>query len=302
MTTQSLALARQDRPGFAIGAMLAAMGVFAVVDSAAKVLGEAGYPTAQLVFFRMLFGTLPAIVLLRAQGIGWDGLIGQLRTSRWPLHAARAGAGLCAIGFFFAALPHMPLADAVALSFTKVLFLTLLAGPLLGERVGRLRWGATVAGFVGALFIVAPSGAVGGALGPILTLLAAASMSLSMISIRLLSRTEGTPAIVLTYTVVALLASGLVLPFVWVTPSWSSLPLFLAMGLAGGVGQLLLTTAYRHAPASLLGPFNYSALLWATAIGWVVWGQVPGPHTLLGAALVVGAGLFLMLRDPKSAH
>ena len=234
-----------------MGCISAAVFLFSIVDVLAKWLAT-DYPVNQIIFFRMLFGLVPAIILLGPNGFN----SGALYTARPLTHLWRAATGIGAMGLFFFALPLMPLADAVAISFAKPFFLAFLAVPLLGETFDRYRIAATALGFIGVLVIVQPAGGYNGWEGPALALGSAIGFALSMITIRKLSTTESTPQIVVYYTALATLVSGLSLFSAWTTPSLSALGLFVLLGLVGGTGQLLMTAAFRRAPASVIGPFK----------------------------------------------
>lgn len=279
-----------------VGCISAAVCLFSIVDVLAKWLA-ADYPVNQIIFFRMLFGLVPAIVLLGPNGFKSAALY----TARPLTHLWRAATGIGAMGLFFFALPLMPLADAVAISFAKPFFLAFLAVPLLGETFDRYRIAATALGFIGVLVIVQPAGGYSGWEGPALALGSAIGFALSMITIRKLSTTESTPQIVVYYTALATLVSGLSLFSAWTTPSLSALGLFVLLGLVGGTGQLLMTAAFRRAPASVIGPFNYSAILWAAIFGFLIWGEQLRSATAIGAVIIIGSGLWLLRREANQA-
>ncbi len=181
----------------------------------------------------------------------------------------------------------------MALSFAKTLFLALLAVPLLGERLTMGRMIGTCVGFLGVILIIRPSGAYEGWAGPAFALASALCFALSMITIRRLSATESTPLIVLYYTATATLVSGVSLLWGWVTPTPSALGLFIVLGVVGGTGQLFMTAAFRRAPASVVGPFNYAAIIWAALFGYLIWHEQLDIVFAIGATTIIVSGVWL---------
>lgn len=280
--------------------MLAAHLLFTVMSAMVKEL-SGRIPVVELMFFRSAFA-LPVVALITARSGGWR----LLRTRRLGGHFLRACTGTLAQGCAFFALLALPLAEQVALGYTTPLFVTVLAIPLLGERVGLHRWSAVLLGFLGVLVIAAGQGVFQGAAVPVGTLavlgtVAAVSQglfsALTTLLVRQLSATESSTTIVLWQSLLMTAFTLAVLPPFWVTPGWRDLGLLVLMGLVGGAAQWLLTEAYASAQVSALGPYSYSALLWSIALGWVVWGDVPAPSMLAGAALIVAAGLYILHRE-----
>jgi drug/metabolite transporter (DMT)-like permease len=227
----------------------------------------------------------------------------RLRTRKLPLHLLRVGLLLASTVLFFGALRTMSLAEANAISFTTPLMITLLSGLILGETIGSRRWIAVIVGFVGVLLIVQPgSGVMGWAV--VLPLIAAVSSALYHVTTRLLARSEDP---VNTLYFVALLGGiGLSVVVGWF---WQplTLPLLLGMiavGALGTGGHFFLIRAFQLAPAAALSPFLYVYLLWATILGWLIYGDVPGPATLLGAVVILGSGLYVYRQrahdDPRA--
>lgn len=276
---------------------VAAVGLISVMGALIKGLGDT-YPTGQIVFVRSLFALIPVILLVL-----WSGGLRQLRTRRPWLHVSRSVTGFGAMLCSFAALGLLPLADATALGFVSPLMATALAGPLLGERVRLNRWAAVLVGFAGVILMVRPVGAVTGPslygflpVGVCFALLGALGVALAMISIRRMSSTEPSITIVFYFTLTSTVLGALTLPFAAVLPTAKDAAVMVCIGLVGGIGQILLTNAYRLVPASALAPFDYMAMVWALVIGYVVFGEMPQPAVLVGAAIVIGSGLFLLIR------
>lgn len=273
--------------------MLGAVSILSIMDAIVKWLAK-DYPTMQIVFFRNAFAFLPTILYLMASGL----TLRDLRTRRIGGHFIRAALGVGAMITFFYALGHMPLADVIAIAFAAPIFMTALSIPLLGEKVGLHRWTAVVAGFAGVLVMVRP-GASGFDWVALIALASVILYALAMIQIRVLSRTESSASIVFYLALFGTLFSAAFLPSQWVTPDPSGWTLLILVGLLGGSGQILLTQAFRLAPVALVAPFDYSAMIWAVGLGWLLWGDVPGLTTLVGATLVAAAGLYIMQREAR---
>ena len=286
----SRALSADDRVGLGIGAMVYGVFCFSIVDATAKWLGQ-DYAPIQILFFRHLFGVIPIVFLV------WrGGGVRALRTRRPLAHALRAGLLFTALLSFFTALRGLPLAEAIAVGFTSPLFVTALAGPLLGEAVGPRRWAAVVVGFVGALIMVRP-GTEAFRPEALLVLLSALSFALAMLLTRRLSRTETDVAMVAYTSLIAGLASVPFLGFVWRTPATDDIGLFAVVGILGGIAAYLLVVAYRHAPAYVIAPFDYSGLIWSSILGWLLWREVPEPAVWIGAAIIVASGIYITHRE-----
>ncbi|NKC31928.1 DMT family transporter [Falsiroseomonas selenitidurans] len=282
--------------------MLAACALFTAMGVLVKELaGRVSF--LEQMFFRSAFA-LPVVMLIVLRRIGLRGdLAGTLRTKRFPGHVLRALSGTAAQGCSFYALGLLPLAEHTALTNTTPLFVTLLSIPLLGEKVGIHRSGAVVAGFLGILVIALGQGAFTGDYSGAAHWGMVAALAHGMFSagttmlVRTLSDTESSGTIVLWQSLLMTLFSLFWLPFVWVTPGPFDLALLIAIGLIGGLAQVLLTEAWASAQVSFLAPYSYSSLLWAVLFGWAVFGDVPGLSTLAGAAAIVLASLYIMHRE-----
>jgi drug/metabolite transporter (DMT)-like permease len=190
----------------------------------------------------------------------------------------------------------MAFADYLAISFTAPLFGTLLSIPFLGERFGAWRLGAVGLGFAGALLTAGP---IAGSLDPmaLFALGSAFGYGIAMIAMRKLGSTDKSSATVFYFTVAGALSGLVFVPTQWVTPSPQDLALLMAIGLIGGVAQIFMTEAFRLAPPSVVAPFDYTAMLWALAFGFFVFGTFPGPQVMAGAALICASGLFIIHRE-----
>ena len=283
-----------DRPLAGILLMLAGIFSFAIMDATIKWL-TADYPLAQVVALRSWFG-LPLLFLLAMR----EGGLSTLRTRR-PL--AHFGRYLLVLGLrfsFFWALSLMKLVDAIAIAFAAPIIITALSVPLLGEPVGLRRWLAILFGFCGVLIMLRPGLGVF-QWAAIAALGSAVFYALLMITTRMLKSTES-PAALMLYPQIGVSLTGLVLVFfVWVPPSLADLGLFALAGLFGSFGILCLTQAFRLAPAAVIAPFEYSALLWATLFGYLLWSELPDRITLLGAGFIIASGLYIIYREARQA-
>jgi drug/metabolite transporter (DMT)-like permease len=281
--------------------MLASHALFTAMNVLVKELGER-IPVVELMVFRSVFALPVLMVILMRSGLG----LGSLRTRRFGGHALRAGSGIAAQSCGFFALTLLPLAEQTALGYTQPLFVTMLAIPFLGERVGIHRWSAVAIGFCGVLVIAAGQGAFGGALGgaagaPVMGIATAVAQgmfsALTTLLVRQLSATESSTTITLWQSLLMGGFALLLLPFFWVTPTPLELALLILVGLVGGAAQWLLTEAWASAQVSALAPYSYSALLWSMLFGFLAFGDLPGPAMLAGSVLIVAAGLYILHRE-----
>ncbi|MEI6557855.1 MAG: DMT family transporter [Rhodospirillaceae bacterium] len=281
-----------DRVGLGIAYMMGGVLALAVLNVWVKLL-SARYPILEIAFFRSAFALGPAALVV------WlGGGRGRLRTRRFGSHLLRASVGLGAMLLMFWSYHLLPLADAVAIGFSAPLFLTALSVPLLGERVGLARWGAVLVGFAGVLVMARP-GSARLDLGTLVALGAALGYALAVIAVRQLGRTEHPDTIVFYFTLNTGVLSALALPLVWTPPNLEDFGLLALTGLLGGIVQYCATHAFTLAPAAVIGPFNYSAILWATIFGWLIWGDLPDQQVILGAAVVIASGLFILYRETR---
>jgi drug/metabolite transporter (DMT)-like permease len=280
--------------------MLAACALFTFMSSLVKALGDR-IPFQEQMFFRsaLAMPVVLAIVLRARRG----DVLSALRTKRFPGHLLRAITGTLAMGSSFYALTVLPLAEHTALTNTTPLFATLLAIPLLGEKVRLHRGSAVVVGFLGILVVALGQGAFTGQMtevtrwGVTAAVMHGVASAATTLLVRSLSATEPSTTIVMWQSLLMTCITATALPFVWVTPNAHDLMLLVAIGLLGGVAQVLLTEAWASAQVSALAPYSYSSLLWAILFGWIGFGHVPGVLTLLGAALIVAASLYILHRE-----
>lgn len=264
--------------------------VFTISSTMVKALGP-GYPVSQVVFFRCLLAFLPLYIAIRRGG-GWQ----ILRTNRPWAHTFRVVIGGFTLFTGFYALTLMPLADYYAFTYAAPLFATLLSIPILGEHVGIRRWTAVLVGFIGVLIMLRP-GTHAIDLATIVAITAAFTYALAIIAVRNLARTESSASTVFYFTLAGLILSAAVLPFEWRTPTLREWALLVGIGLMSGFGQILMTDAYRLAPPAVIAPFDYTSMVWALMLGYVLFGDFPDWPTLLGAAVVIASGVYIIYRE-----
>ena len=287
-----------DRPEqnrlLGIGLRVAAATCFAFMATLVKLGQEAGVATVEIAFYRFAFG-LPPLLLWIAASRNFDAW----RTRRPLAHAWRAAAGLTTLLLSFSALALLPLAETTTIGFAAPLFSVALSALLLGEPVGRHRWAAVILGFVGVLVVMRPEGRHLPPLGLLLAGLAAFGAGIVTITIRQVGRTEGTQTTVLWFSLLSLAATGAAMPFFATAHDPATWLLLLALGTVGGFSQICLTASLRYAPVPAVVPFDYTQLLWAVLLGWLVFADRPAPTTWLGAAIIVASGLYTLYREHR---
>jgi drug/metabolite transporter (DMT)-like permease len=271
--------------------MLASCACFSAVAAVARHLAAEFHPF-ETAFFRSLFQFVFMLPWL------WYAGLGALRTRRLATHALRALAGLCGMLCWFAAFSLMPIAEAIALSFTTPLFCTLGASVLLGEIVGPRRWLATVVGFMGALVILRP-GLEAITLPAVLMLVGSAFMAGALLLVKSLSRSETASATVLFSGLLMLPFSVVPAFFVWSEPSGGSWPWLVGLGLLATFGSLTLFRAFAVVDATVVLPFDFSRLIFAALLGSAFFGERPDLWTWLGAAVIFGASLYAVREETR---
>lgn len=286
----------------AIGFKLISALLFAAMSALVRLLGDVA-PVGQMVFFRSAFAILPVVVIYASRGE----LMSAVRTGR-PL--GQLGRGMLSVfGMFtnFSSLTRLPLADATAINFASPLITVALAAVILKEHVRIYRWTAVFVGFAGVIVMLIPhldishyvaaGVATTAAVGSLFAITSAVCNAGTVIQTRRLTQSETTSSIVFYFSLVCAIAGALTLPFAWYTPTGAELAGLISLGILGGVAHIFLTESYRYAPASVVAPFDYSSMLWALLFGYWVFGELPGALVYLGAAIVAGAGLFVIWRE-----
>jgi drug/metabolite transporter (DMT)-like permease len=287
------------RPLRGIALKVASVMVFIVMASLIK--ATAGHvPAGQAVFFRSFFA-MPVILAWLA----WRHELGTgLKTTNPMGHVWRGVVGTMAMGLGFAGLGYLPLPEVTAIGYAAPLLTVVFAAMFLGEEVRVFRISAVILGMIGVLIVLAPrlsvdpeTASIAEVLGAMLVLGGAVFAALAQVFVRKLVTNEQTSAIVFWFSVTATLMSLITLPFGWPTPIEAAL--LITAGLLGGLGQILLTSSYREADASLVAPFDYASMIFALGIGYFVFAEVPTVPMLVGAALIVTAGILIIWREHK---
>ena len=282
---------RQRLTGIAL--MCGAVASFAILDCMAKYLGGR-MDMLQVVGVRYVAAFL--LTLMISNPATRPGL---LKTTRLPLQIGRSVLLLGSTVFNFMAFRYLQLDEALAIMFATPFLVAVLAGPVLGEWVGWRRWSAIIVGLVGVLVVVRP-GFGGMHWAALLSVGSAFCYAAYAICTRLLSRTDTSETTLFYSNLLGALVMLPILPLVWTPPpGWLDMVLLVAVGGFGAFGHFLLIAAHRRAPASVLSPFMYTQLLWATTFGYLVFANVPNHWTLTGAAIVIASGLYLLYRERK---
>ncbi len=292
--------ARARRPLRGVALKLGSVLVFTAMASLIKATA-AHVPPGEAVFFRSALA-MPVILLWLA---ATTGLRGGLRTSDPLGQVWRGLVGTVAMGLGFAGLGLLPLPEVTALGYAAPILVVVFGAMFLGERVRAVRLVAVAMGLAGVLVVLSPrltvTGEIGAreALGAVVTLGGAVFAALAQVFVRRLTMTEGTASIVFWFSLTATVLSLVTLPFGWVVPAPREALLLVLAGLLGGVGQILLTSAYRNAEAGLVAPFDYASMLLAVGIGYAVFDEVPARTTLIGAAVIIAAGILIIWRERR---
>ena len=286
----------------AIGLKLSAVVIFTAMASCIKA-ASVEVPPGEAVFFRSFFA-IPVILVW----LGWQGNLSDgLRTSNPWGHIWRGIIGTCAMAAGFTGLALLPFPEVTAIGFAAPIITVILAAMFLGEKVRLFRFTAVLVGLVGVTIILSPrfSSAMGDDLTALAALGAAAALAsaflraVALVFTRKLIVHESTATIVFYFSAIAAFFGLLTMPFGWVVPSPLATVLLVASGILGGFGQIFLTSSYRFAEAGVIAPFDYTSMLLALLVGFFVLGEVPTPIVLLGASLIVAAGVFIIYRERR---
>jgi drug/metabolite transporter (DMT)-like permease len=286
-------------PGRGIALKIASTFVFTLMLVCVKAVADR-IPPGEIVFARSFFALIPIVAMLL-----WQGQLARaLRTNRPWTHVSRGAAGLGSMALNFASLALLPLPEAMTIGYAAPLIIVALAALILGETVRLFRWTAVGIGFAGIMIILWPRFTVFGAetgdgafFGAVLALLSAVCSAFAAIFIRSMTRTEATGTIVLYFALSASLLSLLSIPFGWVIPTPTDALLLVLTGLLGGVGQIVMTLAYKHANAATIASFDYVSMLWGIAFAYLFFRETPSDSVIFGGAIVIAAGIFIIWRE-----
>jgi len=283
-----------EQRGRGIALRIGAITAFGMMLAALKYSASAGVGPVEIIFYRNFF-SLPTI-------IAWVLLSGgasAVATQRPAAHATRSALGLVVMFGTFVALSMLPLAEATAISFSAPLFATILSALVLRETVMWHRWGAVLVGFIGVLIIVQPGGSALPPLGVAIALASALGTAGVVITLRQIGATESAVATVFWFNIASVIVTAVPMPFIFQSHVW---PVWFALavgGVTGGIAQIMLTSAVRYAPVSVLAPFDYLQIVWATVWGYVLFDVLPSSASIVGAALIASAGCYVVWRERR---
>jgi drug/metabolite transporter (DMT)-like permease len=282
--------ARADRPFRGIVLILASTVFLGTSDVTAKYLAPS-LPSIEIAWIRFLVFTL-----IMAPAMLPGSPLYALPTARPALQMMRGAALLGSSLLFITGLGFLPIAEASATSFVSPLFVTALSILFLGESVGLRRWLATAVGLIGVLIILRPGSSAfhPAALFPIVSALAWAG---TLVMTRMMSGSERAITTMTYSSITGFTILSLLVPLVWVQPSWHDIFFGIVIGIASTAGQWIVVRAFRYADASVLAPFSYTQLLWVSILGFIIFGEVPDSWTVIGAAFVVASGLYTAHRE-----
>jgi drug/metabolite transporter (DMT)-like permease len=287
-----------DRPQqnrlLGIALRIGATTCFAFMAAMIKLGYSGGVSTVELGFYRFAFG-LPPLLLW----IGWSANWGAWRTQRPGAHFWRAIVGLSTMLLAFSALAWLPLAESTTIGFAAPLFAVMLSALVLKEPVGFHRWSAVLLGLLGVILVMRPGGTDLPPVGLALAVAAAFGVGVVTITIRQIGRTEHPQTTVFWFTILSMLTLATLMPLHASAHPPGTWAILAALGLFGGFGQLFLTASLRYAPVSVVVPFDYTQLLWAVLLGWLIFGDHPPATTWGGAAVIIASGLYTLYREHK---
>jgi drug/metabolite transporter (DMT)-like permease len=273
--------------------MLVAMLLFAGMDAGLKWLSP-HYPSLQVAALRA-WVSLPFIIIYITWRRKWAGML----NIRWSLHLIRAALGIAMLALFTYGLRDMPLSEAYAIVFIAPALITLFAIPILKEKVSGTRWIAIAVGFIGVSVVLKPGGSKLISTGALAMLVAALCYSISAVMVRVVLRTDPNESLIFWLMLMVGVGATAMSVTSWkpiLSEHWWVL---LAIGVFGFAAQVLLTEAFRLGEASMIAPYEYTNLIWALGIDWVVWQQWPGLSTLTGAAIIAVSGMFLLRKESE---
>lgn len=301
MPTQSSIIPRAPSGNVMLGIWMKILSVVCFVIMYSFLKSAKGVPAGELSFFRSFFGIVPIIL--------WVMSLKQLRTVLYTKnltgHVFRGMFGTFSMLFSFFALTLLPLPETIAIGYGEPLILVVLCAIFLHEKVYFYRWSAVIVGLVGVLIIIWPRltilgsshNDIGASIGALSALAAAIMAAIAMLLVRKLVFTEKTTTITLYFMITSSIISLITVPFGWVVPDVQQTIVLVMAGLSGGIAQIFMTQAYRHAEPSTVAPFEYTSMLLSLLSGYFIFGEIPTIVMLFGATLVIASGIFIILRE-----
>jgi drug/metabolite transporter (DMT)-like permease len=276
--------------------MLVSVACFSVMDAMLKLLSE-HYPSLQVAYLRAA-ASLPFVLLV----IAARGRLDRIRPVNVRLHLLRGVLSVLMLYSFITAVRESSLATTYSIFMCAPLLVAALSVPMLKERVVSGQWYAIAVGLSGVFLMLGPVDGKWLSTGSLWAIVALLSYAFAVVSLRLLARTDSTESMVLGFTLLLLIGAGLLAIPGWRPIEWSrDLLLILGVGVTGSIAQNLITVAFRSAPVAVVAPFEYTAMLWGVLLDITIWNVYPSALTLLGASIVIGAGLYLIQRERRQA-
>jgi len=283
----------QDRLLKGVAFALIAYLCFVLTNAFAKSLSETHH-VVELVFYRNLIVFVPLVTFILARK-----KFDLLKTNKPKAVISRAIMATATLGVTFTSYKILPMADATVLLFTASLLLPVLGSIFLKEKVGPFRWCAILIGFSGVAYMAQPSGEI--IMLGIIAGLIAATMQAIMMTIARYIKTEN-PITSLFYLItIGTIIPVFAMPFFWQPIMPNELLLFLGLGVTGGMAQLCVVNAFKYAPAAIISTLNYTSIIWASGLDILVWNVMPANNVIIGAAIIVGANLFILYRERKTS-
>jgi drug/metabolite transporter (DMT)-like permease len=268
--------------------MLVGAFLFSLMGLGIKFVGEE-MDSFQIGFLRALFGLIAVMPFVLKKGIS------SVRTKVFKLHLGRSLVGITGMLCVFYAITNMPLADAIAITFTRPLFLILLAVIFLGEVVRWRRWMATLVGFAGVIVMVQANADLGIVTG--VALFGAFMIALVSVFLKKLSATEAPTTIMFYFGVIGTLVAAIPASQVWVTPSLEMLGVLAVAATVGSAGNYCIIKAFSHGEATAVAPFDYTRLIFAGIFGYLAFGEIPTSNMIIGAGIIVASSLYIVHRE-----
>ena len=290
------AIARRGANRRNIYMMLIAAAVFSLMDMAMKLL-SAHYPAMQVASLRALV-SLPLV----GTYVIWRGAHRSLMQIRWSMHLLRAVLGIAMLSLFAYGLKSLSLAEAYTIFFIAPALITALSVLFLKERVNRAQWIAIAVGMGGVLVVLRPNGAGFLTMGGLAVLCAATCYAVSAITGRILARTDRTEHMVVWLMVMMSVGATALAAPNWVPVRAEHTLLLCGLAISGFVGQLAITEAFGSGDASKVAPFEYSALAWGVGLDWLLWRVLPDYYTMIGAAIIIASGIYLIRHESVHAE
>lgn len=281
-----------DRILYGAALRLGSVAAFGLMNALIKLAEAGGAKLGELLLFRQSFALIPVVIWI-AMGPG----LASIRTDRIGAHLSRTALGLVSMMFVFSTILLLPLAESTTLQFTLPIFATILGALILREPTSIHRWSAVAVGFIGVLIVTRPGTGHMASIG-ILTGLAGALMSAGVsILLRQISKTEPAPTIVFWFSALSVPPTAIAFALTATAHPWQTWAFMIGVGLLGGVAQMLMTGALASAPVSVVVPMDYTGLIWAALLGWVLFGNVPSWSTWVGAPVIIASGLYIVWRE-----